>query len=147
MDGGLSWRLRTFNDLMNVLSSAGTALDWEALLHRAQAWGVASYLYVRLALTCELSGVRVLTSALTALQPSDFDAQLLGWARDEVLEAPGTLFADLLRLWEGAHLTQWAAVVRQVLSPAVLARSVNPGGRLAASLHYDATTPTGRPHY
>jgi hypothetical protein len=91
MDGGLSWRPRTFSDLMTVLSSADTALGWETLLHRAQAWGVASYLYVPLALTCELSGVRVLTSALTALQPSDFDARLLGRARDELLEAPSTL--------------------------------------------------------
>ncbi len=122
LDGGLSWRLRTFSDLVAVLSCAGAALDWEALVHRAQAWGVASYLYVPLALTSELSGVHVPPSALAALRPQGFDARMLSWVRDELLEDPGPLFPDLLRLWGGAHLTQRAAVVRQVLSPAVLAR-------------------------
>jgi hypothetical protein len=108
-----------------VLSHTGLRLDWEALVHRAHAWDVASYLYVPLALTCELSGVCVPASALAALQPSDFDARLLGWARDELLEDLGPLFPDLLRLWGGAHLTQRAAVVRKVLSPTTLARRYN----------------------
>jgi Uncharacterised nucleotidyltransferase len=124
-DGGRPWRLRAFSDLVAVLSHTGLRLDWEALVHRAQAWDVASYLYVPLALTCELSGVCVPASALAALQPSDFDARLLGWARDELLEDPGPLFPDLLRLWGGAHLTQRAAVVRKVLSPTTLARRYN----------------------
>jgi hypothetical protein len=121
-DGLPSWRLRTFSDLVAVLTHAGPSLDWEALVHRAQAWGVASYLYVPLALACELSGVRVPPSALTALQPPGFDTRILSWARDELLEDPGPLFPDLLRLWGGTHLTQRVGVVRKVLSPAVLAR-------------------------
>jgi hypothetical protein len=121
-DGGLSWRLRAFSDLTVVLVCTGVVLDWEALVHRAQAWGISSYLYVPLALTGELSGVRVPLSALAALQPPGFDTRMLSWARDELLEDPGPIFPDLLRLWGGAHLTQRAAVVRKVLSSAVLAR-------------------------
>jgi len=122
IDGGRSWRLRAFCDLVAVLCHAGPTLDWEALVHRAQAWGVASYLYVPLALTCELSGLGVPTSALAALQPPGFDARLLRWARDELLEDPGPLFPALLQLWGGAHLTQRTAVARKVFSPAVLAQ-------------------------
>ena len=122
IEAGRSWQLRTFSDLVAVLCRAGPTLDWEALVHRAQAWGVASYLYVPLALTCELSGVRVPTSALAALQPPDFDARLLRWARDELLEDPGPLFPDLAQLWGGAHLTQRAAVARKAFSAAVLAQ-------------------------
>jgi putative nucleotidyltransferase-like protein len=121
-DGWPSWRLRTFSDLVAVLSHAAPRLDWEALVHRARAWGVASYLYVPLALTCELSGLHVPPSALAALQPPGFNTRILSWARDELTEDPGPLFPDLLRLWGGTHLTQRVGVVRKVLSPAVLAR-------------------------
>ncbi len=122
IDGGLSWRLRAFSDLAAVLVRTGVVLDWEALVHRAQAWGVASYLYVPLALTGELSGLRVPPSALAALQPPGFDARMLSWARDELLEDPDPIIPYLLQLWGGAHLRQRAAVVCKVLSPAVLAR-------------------------
>jgi putative nucleotidyltransferase-like protein len=133
-DGGLSWRLRALSDLVAVLSCTGPTFDWEACVRRAQAWGVTSYIYIPLALTCELSGVRIPASALAALQPPGFDARLLGWARDELLDDPGPLLPNLLRLWGGKGLRQRTAVVRKVLSPAVLAR------------RYDAT-PTVRYGY
>jgi hypothetical protein len=123
MDGGLSWRLRAFCDLAAVLDRAGPGLDWQALVQRARAWGVASYLYVPLALTQELLGAAIPAAALEALAPPGFDRRLLAWARDELLEDPGPLFPDLVRLWGGPTLAQRAAVVRKVLSPARLARS------------------------
>jgi hypothetical protein len=121
-DGGLNWRLRAFCDLAAVIHHEGPALDWNVLSQRAQAWGVSPYVYLPLHLTRELCGVAMPASALAALKPDGFDGRLLTWARDELLEDPGPLFPDLLRLWAGGHFKERAAVVRKILSPGVLAK-------------------------
>ena len=65
---------------------------------------------------------RVPAAGLDALTPPGFDRRLLAWARDELLDAPGPLFPDRLRLWGGTSLAQRAAVAREVLSSARLAQ-------------------------
>jgi Uncharacterised nucleotidyltransferase len=123
--GRVNFRLLSFCDMAAVIRHAAPFLDWAALERRAQQWGITPYVYLPLQLARELVGATVPASVLTAMEPKGFEARLLGWARDEVLEDPGTspLFADLLRLWEGHGLKDWAAVVGNLWSPAVMART------------------------
>jgi hypothetical protein len=99
-------------------------MNWEVLVQRAQAWGIASYVYLPLQLTHELWGVGMPEPVFGTLKPAAFDPQLVGWARDELLEEPETspLFPDLLRLWRGHGVPDRVAVLRQILTPAVVAR-------------------------
>jgi hypothetical protein len=121
----LNFRLLSCCDIAEVIRHYRPRVDWAHLVQRAQQWGIAPYVYLPLQLARELLGAAVPASALAALEPAGFDARLLGWARDELLEDPGTspLFPDLLRLWRGRWLRDRAAVVSKIWSPAVIARS------------------------
>jgi putative nucleotidyltransferase-like protein len=117
-------RLLSFCDLAEITRHYSPSVDWSALARRAQQWGVTPYVYLPLQLARDFVGAAVPESVLAALEPKGFEARLLGWARDELLEDPGTssLFPDLLRLWRGRGFGDRADVMRRILSPAVLAR-------------------------
>jgi hypothetical protein len=126
MEGGrLNLRLLSFCDMAEVIRHYTPIFDWAELAQRAQQWGIAPYVYLPLLLARELLGAVVPELILAALKPEGFDARLLDWARDELLEDQGTspTFPDLLRLWHGRGLRGRAAVVGKILSPAVIARS------------------------
>jgi Transglutaminase-like superfamily len=96
----------------------------EALVRRAQAWGIAPYAYLPLQLTRALWGVGLPEPVFGTLKPAAFDPRLVGRARDERLEAPETspLPPDLLRLWRGPGVADRVAVLRRLLAPTVIAR-------------------------
>ena len=116
-EGRLNFRLLSFCDMAEAIRHYSPSFDWAALARRAQQWGVAPYVYLPLQLARDLVGAAVPESVLAALEPKGFEARLLGWARDELLEDPGTspLFPDLLRLWRGRWLRDRAAVVEKIL--------------------------------
>jgi hypothetical protein len=118
-------RLLSFCDIASVIQYYRPTFDWAGLAQRAQQGGVAPYVYLPLQLARELVGAFVPTPALAALEPQGFDARLLGWACDELLEDPDTspLFPDLLRLWRGRGHGDRAAVVATRFAPAVLAKA------------------------
>jgi hypothetical protein len=120
----LNFRLLSFCDMAEVVRHYTPSFDWASLAQRVQQWGISPLVYLPLQLARKLVGAAEPESALAALEPEDFDARLLSWARDEVLEDPGTtpLFPDLLRLWRGRRLRDRAAVVGKVLSPALIAK-------------------------
>jgi hypothetical protein len=120
----LNFRLLSFCDMGEVVRHYTPSLDWASLAQRVQQWGIGPFVYLPLQLARRLVGAAVPESALAALEPEGFDARLISWACDEVLEDPGTsvLFPDLLRLWRGRWLKDRAAVVERVLSPARIAK-------------------------
>jgi len=118
-------RLLSCCDMAAVIRHYRPSFAWASLVERAQQWRVAPYVYLPLQLARELLGAAVPESALAALEPEGVEARLLSWARDELLEDPGTspLVPVLLRLWRGRGFRERAAVVATMWSPAVLARS------------------------
>jgi hypothetical protein len=118
-------RLLSFCDMAEVIRYYTPIFHGASLVRRAQQWGVTPYVYLPLQLARELLGAAVPKSVLAALKPQGFDARLLPWARDELLEDPDTspLFPDLLRLWQGRGFRDRAAVVEKIWSPAVIAKS------------------------
>jgi Uncharacterised nucleotidyltransferase len=120
----LNFRLLSFCDMAEVVRHYTPSFDWARLAQHVQQWGITPFVYLPLQLARKLVGAAVPESALAALESEGFDARLLSWARDEVLEDPGTtpLFPDLLQLWRGRGLKGRAAVVGRVLSPALIAK-------------------------
>jgi hypothetical protein len=82
------------------------------------------YVYLPLYLATQLLSAAVPQPVLKALQPHDFDARLFDWARDRVLEPQHRplIVPDLLQLWKGPQITDRTAVLKKILSPAVIAK-------------------------
>jgi len=116
-------RLRAFCDLAFVLHQHAATLDWQALGHRAQAWGIASYLAVPLQLTGALWGMSMPSSILDSWGANAVDPRLVGWLRDELLEDPdhSLLLPRVLRLWRGQGVDGRMAVLHHLLAPNVVA--------------------------
>jgi hypothetical protein len=124
-EGRLNPRLLSFCEIAVVVQHGTPTLDWTPFAQRVHHWGVAPYVYVSLRLARDLVRADVPEAVVTTLEPKGFDARLLDWARDELLEGADSspLFPDLLRLWMGGWLTDRAAVLSRIWSPTVVAKS------------------------
>lgn len=119
----LTGGLRPFCDIAETIRQYGQHLDWGQIQTRASQWQINQYVYLPLQLARKMLGAAVPEPALDALQPEGFDARLLDWAREEILEDKGTspIFPDLLQLWQGHRVKDRVAVLMKILSPTVIA--------------------------
>ena len=108
-------------------------MDWEHKCTRSYQWRIHQYVYLTLRLAKELLGAAVPGSVSSGLEPDGFDARLVSWAREEILQDKGTspIFPDLLQLWKGPRLKDRMAVLAKILSPQVIAKyyAVSPASK------------------
>lgn len=74
-------------DIAQILSRSDLNIDWQLFLQRTHTWGATRVVYIALLLTKELLNIEPSTNILDALQPADFDPQLLSLALDHIFPA------------------------------------------------------------
>lgn len=115
---------RSLCDISETLRYHGQAIDWGQVQNRSYQWCINQYVYLTLHLAKELLGAAVPEPVLASLKPEDFDARLLDWAKEEMLEDKGSspIFPDLLRVWKARRFKDMMALLLEPLTLEAIAK-------------------------
>jgi hypothetical protein len=95
--------LRPFCDIFETIRCYKDEINWEQAQSRAVRWGVDRCTFLTLYLSRELLGAMVPDEVLKALQPRDFNPEVMNWARERIMSEHGRtqpLPSSLILFWK-----------------------------------------------
>jgi hypothetical protein len=105
-------------DLLEVVRYHGDGIDWDQVVRRAQEWKIGRYVYLTLRLVRELLAADIPATAIAALEPPDFPAEIVTWAKTCLFSAEdASLSPSMARLWTSRRFKAKVSVLRHTLYP------------------------------
>ena len=119
--------LKPFCDIAELLLHHREKIDWGRLTQDAKEWGLAKSLYLTLTMVEDLLQVNVPRAALGALEPGDFNPEVVSVLREHVLAGHPDLTINLAEIMdEAGSLDKVTRLWRRIfIPPETLAREYN----------------------
>ena len=109
--------LRACWDVLEVVRHHRDVINWDELVRRAHRWRIGKYVYVTFRLVREMLEGQIPPAVLAALEPPDFQPELIAWAQVCIF-APAreeAVSPSMAKLWTSRRLRAKLSVLAHTL--------------------------------